>query len=205
MKKFVFSVILGLVMMPVLPLDAKEPEKNSLPFKYEVRVGYGGRPLLDESLLFSSGCCDMAPDWYDDSLSSIYGDWMSDVRMTGIMSAEFNFIFKKWLNLSLGVNYNAFYGRKYDYSGHPAGRECGGVFTFLPQVRFTYLSRPVVKLYSSVGIGVTGGKYMDKSICYCALQTSPIGIMVGKKVFGFAELGVGTMYIGAMAGVGVRF
>ncbi len=46
---------------------------------------------------------------------------------------------------------------------------------------------------------------MDESICYCALQTSPRGIMVGKKVFGFAELGVGTMYIGAMAGVGVRF
>lgn len=56
MKKFVFSVILGLVMMPVFSLDAKEPEKNPLPFKYEVRV----EVMVD--VLFWTSPCYFPPD-----------------------------------------------------------------------------------------------------------------------------------------------
>ena len=36
-------------------------------------------------------------------------------------------------------------------------------------------------------------------------QINPVGIEIGRKLFGFCEAGFGTMYSGAMAGIGYRF
>ena len=38
-----------------------------------------------------------------------------------------------------------------------------------------------------------------------SFQMVPIGVTVGKKVFGFFETGIGTQYVGCMAGIGFRF
>ena len=61
-------------------------------------------------------------------------------------------------------------------------------------------------MYSSIGIGGLVGKDMDDDLAVFPVgQVSPVGIEVGRKVFGFCELGFGMMYTGVMAGVGFRF
>ena len=42
-------------------------------------------------------------------------------------------------------------------------------------------------------------------VIFPVFQLNPVGIEIGRKVFGFCELGIGFMYTGAMAGVGFRF
>ena len=80
------------------------------------------------------------------------------------------------------------------------------IFQVVPQARFNWVSRDLVKMYSSIGIGALIGYDLDK--CFDILptfQVTPIGIEVGRKVFGFCEGGIGMMYFGGMVGVGYRF
>ena len=57
----------------------------------------------------------------------------------------------------------------------------------------------------SLGLGVTAGEFDGVSDCYPAGQAVLLGISVGRRLVGFAELGSGTMYMGGMIGVGYRF
>lgn len=85
-------------------------------------------------------------------------------------------------------------------------------FTVLPVARFNWLNRPWFRMYSSVGVGVRRFyscshewrqyKWNDTMI---AAQLVPVGISFGGKFFGYAEAGVGTIYIGLSIGIGYRF
>ena len=77
--------------------------------------------------------------------------------------------------------------------------------TLLPQVRFTYKTGRYFKLYSAVGLGVTYGTFRDKRIVSPCLHFVPFGLTAGRKVYGFAEMGVGMLITGYNVGVGVRF
>ena len=55
------------------------------------------------------------------------------------------------------------------------------------------------------GLGYSFGTSYGDSVLFPSVQLTPIGVTAGKKVFGFFEIGVGTLYIGCMAGAGFRF
>ncbi len=177
----------------------------SHPIKYEVRLGIAGVPFYEHNMLDvcsdrrlqSSGTCDM--NW-------LYRDCLGAGYTTGSMSAEFVFIIKHWLNVSLTVADCCAWRSVYDsVTGDFKDPVVCNTFTILPQVRFTYLSKRYVKLYSSVGAGVRGGVYDHEWKSGVALQLCPIGIMTGRRVYGFTELGFGTLYSGLNAGIGFRF
>ena len=74
----------------------------------------------------------------------------------------------------------------------------------------------MVRLYSYAGIGISFNHYSNDSVGYpgkgrkyhdlmFAGQVTPIGVTVGKSIFGFAELGLGTCFSGIAFGVGYRF
>lgn len=181
---------------------AKDKNGEPLPFKYEVRAGWGGYPLSDASLYGS------ADKMYFPSppLASMYADYNGDTYMTGTFSAEFAFHFRKWFSLSLGLNANGIYSKKYSAdTGLKTGTDRGVVLTFMPQARFSYLNREYVKLYSSVGAGVSYATFQNTYSAAICLQLVPVGVTVGKKVFGFFEVGAGSLYVGCMAGIGCRF
>ena len=90
-------------------------------------------------------------------------------------------------------------------SGNKSGRVSGCILTVLPQAKFTWVNREMVRLYSSLGLGVTAGEFDGVSDCYLAGQAVLLGISVGRRLVGFAELGSGSMYMGGMIGVGYRF
>ncbi len=84
----------------------------------------------------------------------------------------------------------------------------------VPTVRFTYLNRPIVRLYSSIGIGVgfcrerirnvdghIEANYSDR---FCPAEVTFLGVSVGRRLFGFAELSVGSMGC-CSAGIGYKF
>ncbi len=84
--------------------------------------------------------------------------------------------------------------------------------TILPQMQVNWLNRKRVTLYSRVGVGVRfeadaktsndSGAQTRSTTGYFAFQLSPIGIEVGRKFAGFAEIGLGTLGVGI---VGVRY
>ena len=188
---------------------------NRLPYRYEVNIGWAGYP---GSSALSDCFSDLFYDRYVNSTSpsgsmgDIYADYAGPLYSTGNIAAEFNIQFKKWFALGLQANFDGLWATAFSSETGERMGNCGGiVFSFLPYARFTYLNRPVVKLYSAVGLGVGVGyrKYdfsgFDSTIVYPSFQMTPIGIMVGKRLYGLFELGIGTVYFGCRAGIGYRF
>lgn len=184
------------------------------PYRYEVNLSWGGFPMLD-ALNFSGYDFLSVPDEVPctpRSLADIYADYTGPSYSTGVISADFNIQFKKWFALGLQANFDGIWSSLHSSdTGERLGNCSGVAFSFLPYARFTYLNRPVVKLYSAVGLGIGAGyrkldnNGWEETLVYPAFQVTPIGIMVGRRVYGLFELGAGTVYVGCRAGIGVRF
>ena len=83
--------------------------------------------------------------------------------------------------------------------------------SILPSIRFQYLDRPVVGLYSGVSVGVLfaiESDYLDPKPRFDAVlpafQLTALGVRVGNRVYGTAEIGVGHKGF-VNIGVGARF
>lgn len=202
MKRFTFILVALLTLFPVISEGAGKGGRDNTPaFDYEVRAGWGGMPLY-----FDGSCraCDV--DFYNLTLSEMYGDYTGHVYMTGVISAEFSIFFKKWFSLAFNLGYNGLFTDRYSgLTDEKLRRENGYSLTFMPQARFTYFSRPMVSLYSSVGLGISGMSFMDDKSVDIAGHLTLLGVTFGRRVFGIFELGLGTDYAGCMAGIGYRF
>lgn len=190
------------VVLSIFSLDARSGKKDELPFKYEARLGWCGYPTRDD--LHFAG--DHGPFYSTHPIKDLFADYDGPTYMTGNIMAEMDFHYRKWFTLAVGVAANGIWKDKYDVlTDRMTGRESGFTLTVLPQARFTWVSRDLIRLYSSAGVGITGGSFDDKSDAVIAAQAVPVGITVGKRLFGFAEFGIGTIYIGGMFGIGYRF
>ena len=78
----------------------------------------------------------------------------------------------------------------------------------MPSVRFTYLNRPWVRLYSGVDLGLgifgTEGKDSSSDDFLFAFNVTAFGVNVGKKFFGQFELNAGFDSF-VKVGIGARF
>ena len=88
--------------------------------------------------------------------------------------------------------------------------------SLMPSVRFTYLNRPWVRLYSGIDLGI--GFVINQKRTYtantqpeprsvqpiCAFNITPIGVNVGKRFFGLFETNIGLDSF-VKFGIGARF
>ena len=72
--------------------------------------------------------------------------------------------------------------------------------SIMPTIRFVYMNRELVQLYSALSLGVV--LTPDKTAPYG--DVTILGCSVGRNLFGFAELGTGVGG-GARIGIGYRF
>lgn len=203
MKRLLFIIYLLLLCPVIMSAGERKGKKPDFPFKYEFRLGWCGFPALDD--LNFSGYNDYQIH-YDTPISDVFSDYDGPVYMTGNIMAEMNFHMKRWFTLSVGLAADGMWKSFYDvHTEEKTGTSRGCSFTILPQARFNWLNRDLVRMYSSVGLGLTAGSFDDVSGVYRATQLVPVGITVGRRFFGFAEIGYGTLFIGGMFGVGYRF
>lgn len=201
MKKILAMIAL---LSCALHADGKERVKDNVKYPYEVRLGWCGYPTADDNDFV--GVNNHGFYSYDSSISDIFSDYDGPTYMTGNITGEMNFHFKKWFTLSVGVAANMIWKNNYSSQTDEYIRtDRGYTFTLMPQARFNWVRKDIVRLYSSVGAGVRGGRFDERGDLLLAAQLVPVGINVGDRLFGFAELGVGTLYLGGMFGIGYRF
>lgn len=87
-----------------------------------------------------------------------------------------------------------------------AGTSRFHVYTVMPSARFKYMNHPKCTLYGSAQAGlalylINGGKPQP----IFSFQINPIGVTFGSKLYGYAELGIGTQWFGGHLGIGYRF
>ena len=197
-------ILMAAMLFCVLVAGAQDKDGKDVPYRYEVRLGWSGYPTADDNNFV--GVNNHGFYSYDTPISDIFSDYDGPTYMTGNIVGEMNFHFKKWFTLSVEVAANRIWKQTYySQTDEPKSRVRGYTATLMPQARFNWIRKDIVKVYSSVGLGVRAGKFDDRDDALIAAQLVPIGINVGGRVFGFAELGFGTIYVGGMFGIGYRF
>ena len=205
MKKF----SLLLLLLSALPAALSAQEEPALvrkrePFvpQHELRLTAGAYPLIP--YLNERGCD-------GDRIFSFNRTHRGPVYTSGAWSLAYDYRFKRWFDLGLTLGYYGEYSRSYsNRDSSPAGRNRAHFITVMPVARFTWFNTNWVRMYSSVGLGATfgcgrfdlEGGQPDKTTV--AFQLTPVGIAVGRSLFGFAEIGAGAQGV-LMMGVGYRF
>ena len=223
MKKY---LVLLIAMCAYFPLSAQEafPEVADLSVseyrrmkferiwggfpKFEIRAGYSGFPIADILYYgFSEFEHIFDPDHMrPEGLEGIYAPCEGATFMTGNISAEFSWHVKKWFTLAGGMYFNSLWSTMIDPSdGSVVSRTSGVTASFLPVARFYWANFEKCRLYSGIGLGVMASGYKDIGYVIPAFQLSAIGITAGSKLFFHAEYSIGTICLGAQAGIGYRF
>lgn len=129
---------------------------------------------------------------------------------TGSITASYYYRFKSWFWLGANLSYTGFTQNYYDsFTKERLGTNTNHVITALPTVRFSYLNKQYVTLYSEFAFGITYNyqKQYSRTVesqVLPAWHTTLIGVSAGKDLYGFAELGSGLRGI-AIVGIGYRF
>ncbi len=181
-------------------------KRAKIPFEqqHEVRVSVGIEPLY---AIFQ-----MPFDGYYDNFH-IDRTFDGPTYTTGAINLSYGYRFRRWFDFGVLFSYNTEYKRQFDaLTGDYLHRIYQHHITIMPTVRFTWLNRKWLRMYSSLGMGVTFGvqsitekqQLYDTDRLAFGFQCTCLGITVGKSFFGFAELGVGAKGT-AVFGIGYRF
>ena len=217
MKTSITSLTLIAVLLSLSQLVAAQ--KSSFTPEHEFRLGIGAYPL-GESLgylyynygdhyymnnIYSNGY--LNNNDYE-NMQTYYGP----KTFTGSLSAGYTFNILRWLSVGATFTYAGSSQKGYDrITDQENGKSSDNHFYLMPIVRFNYLNRPLVRLYSQIGVGVSyvSHKYTETAYNYTrkgvSAQVTLFGISVGKQLFGFAEL-LGTGVQGSfIVGIGYKF
>lgn len=133
--------------------------------------------------------------------------------MSGVAFAEYSYRVLSWLEVGANLSYINFSRQYFDrVTDQNIGHQALNTIGLAAQVRFSYLNRPVVRLYSGLALGVAigfeqmkiGQKIQNTAQVYFNGGVTLFGITVGRRLYGFAELSIGTMGM-ANFGIGYRF
>ncbi|MDD6254051.1 MAG: hypothetical protein ACI3ZO_09585 [Candidatus Cryptobacteroides sp.] len=200
MKHRILALALALLSMTVLPSEAGafRPMK---PFKFDisVHVGAGDVPIA----------CDKIDSGYDffgnPSVADLYEDNVMLDSFSGAYSLRLETHPLSWLSYGAEVYYHRQSGDSYNsLTGKAGGRVHFDAVYVLPEVRFYYFRTQFTTLSGalSAGLGIYSG-YPDNFAF--DWQIVPLTYTIGKKVYGLAEISLGSAFVGVNFGAGIRF
>lgn len=171
--------------------------------RQQVRLGLGVLPF------------DLETRYYYLINGAINETYPGNHMMLPCFNLTYTFQLKKWLAVGALVSYTREYQSIYSLrNDRPVYKWHKNYSSFIPIVRFDWFRRNLVTLYSNIGIGLTLETQSSKNlvskdknnyvIWYISPQISPLGITVGKRIYGFGEVGIGIDGI-VKAGVGYKF
>lgn len=186
-------IAVGAVMM----LAAGEVQAQKFVPHHEVSLSVGAMPSSD----FFTRYDDYIPDY-------VPMNYKSPTYTAGAWTAAYGYNFKKWLYVGGAVSWYGEFSAVYsNVDNSKIRKDSYSLVSVMPTVRFTWLNRKWVRMYSAAGLGVsieTERHDMRYRNAYVGGKLTPVGIMVGRSLYGFAELSIGTQGL-AIAGIGYRF
>lgn len=155
-------------------------------------------------------------------ISYYYNNYCGKAYDSGCYGLGAEYYLARWFAVSADLCFEGLWMDLYDrHSGMKTRRDSGLAIAFVPQAKFIYIHRPLVRVYSGIGIGAAGyigfdskrRSYIDEDgphysydkAVRLTLQFTPIGVEVGRRFFGFAEIGTGSLFSGMRAGAGFKF
>ena len=175
------------------------------------------KPLLPKTHELRYGIAWGGTDWFGEPVFTWeLGNFVTEERgyTSPTVWLTHNFDYGFWINewLSIGGTLTWTSGRRHMYSHYTHKRldvDRVDYIKIMPTLRFAWIRRGIVQVYSSVSLGAgveIRDNYIGENIyeAVCAFDFKPLGLSVGRKLFGFIEAGYGTRGI-INAGFGYRF
>lgn len=171
--------------------------------KHEFRLSVGAYPTIPTP--FDNY------GWVERSMNNEFQatkEFLGSTFTHGGYTASYAYRLRKWIDFGVGVTFaNEYFNTYSNLNTNRQNRYSTDAVSIVPTVRFSWLNREWVRLYSSVGVGITFISSNRKDIDLSPMgngQIIPIGISVGRSLFGFAEVGYGAQ--GALIiGIGYSF
>jgi hypothetical protein len=121
------------------------------------------------------------------------------------ISVEYNYYVKKWLTVGGRATFTSLYNEVRNIATDEKLYSNGSyALGLILNVRFEYMRREYVQMYSAVGLGLAARFEYNRGIMTPMYDFTYFGIVVGKGFYGFAEIGAGLSGC-ARAGIGFRF
>ena len=210
MKKSLFvGVLLFLTAVSGFAQENGQDWRQLFP-RHEFSLGVGDslmanfqRHSIWDKLLWDRWPGESLNDWF------VPTAYHSDYVATCPISIGYMFRLRNFLWLGGSVSYMGVFGKVYDArNGDYLYNHTETQVAFLPAVRFSYLNKKYVTLYSGISTGflLNFEKEADNMDIYFhpAFQFTAFGVSAGYRFFGYTEIGVG--YKGYIqAGIGYRF
>lgn len=185
-------------------VDGKPIKRPLVARTHELRAGIG---FSVPTMWGGMSSAEQLPKNYNNghTLPYYYGDtrWLT-------LTGDYGYWIKDWFYLGGSLTWTEGYAYRYDrYAYGRLGSRTVNYFSVMPMVRFAWLRRGIVQLYSGAGLGF-GAYFMENdrdtvsSRATFNYDLTFIGLSVGRTWFGYIDFGTGSR--GAItAGFGYRF
>lgn len=189
-------IALFMALALVLPLNAKDDDSRN-----EVSITYG-QATLPQFAYVMGGVLGVA-------FTAGHFTFENSI-FTGGVGMEFIHYSNNWFGYGLAGTFDYMTSDAYSVDGDgnktPNGKFNFGYVSVMPVLKFAWLRKPRVGLYSKIGIGaglaLDNGDSVEKNISFSG-QITPIGFDFGGESFrGFVEAGVGMQ---GLVNCGVRW
>lgn len=180
--------------------------------QHEFRLGWGLAPITCDSGI--SGGCD-AECYYPEE--NYFGEYFYATHRSnpGRTTHALNFIYiykpLRFMDVGVQLSYVGYYQNFVNVSTERVDAKTRNHHIGItPTLRFTYLNKEYVRLYSGIGIGLKINRFKNyRDAEYgnsrdITFQLTGFGISVGKTLFGFTEFGIGSIGL-VNVGIGYRF
>ena len=185
----ILSMAACLAMIFVVPVCAqaqKQRKWDDQTYKYELRAGWG---TPDYNLYYSNVYESDIFENIGSELDDMYKLQRGSLYSSGAVFAEFNMNFRKWFTFSTRTSFNAYWAEIYDPAEDRTADVVGGcIVSLIPTARFNYVSRPIFRMYASIGVGLMTDISGSGLQAEPAFQFTPVGVAVGRAVTGFCEM-----------------
>lgn len=202
---------LGMISLLVISqLQAQQSDSIAQSYVYprhECQFGIGD-PLImkmysSEPFIFFDVFSDEQENWFAP-------DTYRGMRVTTCpLTFSHMFRVKKWFWVGGLFSYTGIFNQEYDRATRDAvGYTKEHFFAIAPAIRFSWVNTKYVTMYSGISLGVMFSLLQTQQTKSFDIdpffQLTSIGVSVGKKWYGFSELGIGAKGI-VTAGFGYRF
>lgn len=202
MKKiFLFLCALCFLKLTAQSVDSLPPDAPLRPVEnwhaHELQLGFGD-PLY--AFMYMEPDFFYFPQRYTDSwFEELPAQWN---LITATHSLSYKYRIKKWFWVGGAISYTAVASR-------PLSEQHWSQSHFIaiaPEVRFSYLNKPWVTLYSGINLGfaITCGNALPETQVNFISHINLFGVKAGKNLYGFFEFGVGAKGF-LSTGIGYHF
>lgn len=210
MKRLIVVIFFCGTALSLLSQTDTTSWKHFLP-RHEVQIGigdpffssvYAGRINWGTSLMDYDYPAIQPNQWFEPDT------YRGATFASGAVSVSYMFRIQKWLWLGGTFSYSGFYNEVFDrVSNQKVDYRDSHFISIIPTVRFSWLNKKYLTLYSGVGVGIaTVFEKTNNELTFSPIvpHLTAVGIHAGKNWYGFFEIGLGVKGI-VSTGFGYHF